>query len=57
MAHLIRGAVDQTYGSAVAPPSREDLWARAAGALGSAEGDGDPVAVEHDTYLDEAYGA
>jgi pyrroloquinoline quinone (PQQ) biosynthesis protein C len=57
MAHLIRDAVDQAYGSAVAPPPREELWARAAGALGSAEGDGDPVAVEHDTYLDEAYGA
>jgi pyrroloquinoline quinone (PQQ) biosynthesis protein C len=57
MARLIRDAVDQAYGSAVAPPPREDLWARAADALGSAEGDGEAVAVEHDRHLDEAYGA
>ncbi len=57
MAHLIRDAVDQSYGAAVAPPPREVLWARATDALGSAEGDGDPVAAEHDTHLDEAFGA
>jgi hypothetical protein len=56
MAHLIRDAVDQVYGTAVAPPPREDLWARAADALGSVEGDGAPVATDHDAYLDEAYG-
>lgn len=57
MAHLIRDAVDMTYGTAVAPPSREELWARAAAAIGTAEGDGSPVAVDHDAWLDEAYGS
>jgi hypothetical protein len=56
MAHLIRDAVGMAYGSAVAPPAREDLWARAIGAIGSEEGDGSPAAEDHDAYLDEAYG-
>lgn len=55
MAHLIREAVDQAYGSVLAPPSRADLWDRALEAVGSGRGDGANVAEEHDRYLDEAY--
>jgi hypothetical protein len=55
MAHLIRDAVDITYGSAVAPPSREELWERAFSAVGAGAGDGAPVSTEHDRYLDEIY--
>lgn len=55
MALLIREAVDQAYGSVLAPPSRADLWDRALEAVGSGQGDGANVAEEHDRYLDETY--
>ena len=57
MAHLIRDAVDVVYGSAIAPPSRSERWARALSAVGSGAGDGAPVSVDHDRYLDESFGA
>ena len=57
MAHLIRDAVDQAYGTALAPPSRDELWERAWSAVGcAASGLGD-VARNHDDYLDEIYGS
>jgi Ribbon-helix-helix protein, copG family len=55
MAHLIRDAVDLAYGSAVAPPPRDELWKRALSTIGSGSGDGAPVSEEHDRYLDESY--
>ncbi len=57
MAHLIRDAVDQAYGSALVAPSREELWDRAMSAVGCGHGDGSDVAVNHDAYLDEIYGS
>ncbi len=57
MAHLIRDAVDQAYGSALVAPSREELWDRAMAAVGcGASGLGD-VARRHDDYLDEIFGS
>jgi hypothetical protein len=55
MAHLIREAVDRVYGSAIAPPTRDELWERAMSAVGCAHGDGANVAEDHDRYLDEIY--
>jgi hypothetical protein len=57
MALLIRDALDQAYGSEVAPPSRAALWDRAMAAVGSGRGDVANAAVEHDAHLDEAYGS
>jgi hypothetical protein len=57
MAHLIRDAVDVVYGSAVAPPTREELWDRALRVVGVGTGEGAPVSEDHDRYLDESYGA
>ena len=57
MAHLIRDAVDRTYGTTLAPPSRAELWERAWSAVGSARGAGGDVSVDHDRYLDEIYGS
>lgn len=57
MAHLIRDAVDLTYGSVVAPPPREERWERALSTIGIGRGDGAPVSEEHDRYLDETYGS
>ncbi len=57
MAHLIRDAVDQAYGTAVVPPSRAELWERAMTAVGAGRGDGANAAAEHDRYLDEAFGS
>jgi hypothetical protein len=57
MAHLIRDAVDRAYGTALAPPTREELWERAWSAVGSAHGDGANVSEDHDPYLDEIYGS
>lgn len=57
MAHLVREAVDQAYGTALAPPSRADLWGRALEAVGSGHGDGANVSEDHDRYLDETYGS
>jgi len=56
MAHLIRDAVDVAYGSAVAPPTRGELWERAFSAVGIGTGDGAPVSADHDRYLDEILG-
>ncbi|MEW6223005.1 MAG: CopG family transcriptional regulator [Chloroflexota bacterium] len=55
MAHLIREAVDQAYGSVLAPPTRDERWERAVSAIGSGHGDGANVSEEHDRYLDETY--
>jgi len=57
MARLIRDAVDRTYGTALAPPTREELWERAWSAVGSARGGGGDVSMDHDRYLDEIYGS
>ena len=56
MAHLIREAVDATYG-ADAPDSREARWARAMSAVGCASSGHGDVSVNHDAYLDEIYGS
>ncbi len=55
MAHLIRDAVDRAYGTALAPPTREELWERAWSAVGSAASGLGDVARNHDDYLDEIY--
>lgn len=57
MAHLIRDAVDRTYGTAVTE-SMDAKWDRAVASVherrpGSRLSD---VAAEHDKYLDETYG-
>ena len=57
MAHLVREAVDRAYATAIAPPSRADLWGRALEAVGSGHGDGSNVSEDHDRYLDETYGS
>lgn len=57
MAHLIRDAVDRSYGTTLVPPTREELWERAWCAVGSAHGDGASVSEDHDRYLDEIYGS
>ena len=56
MAHLIREAVDATYGPE-APDSREALWARAWSAVGCGHSGLGDVAEDHDRYLDEIYGS
>ncbi len=55
MAHLVREAVDRTYGTALAPPTRAELWERALSAIGCGHGDGANVSENHDEYLDEIY--
>ena len=57
MAHLIREAVDQAYGSTLAPPSRTERWDRALEAVGSGHGDGANVSEDHDRHLDQIYGS
>ncbi len=54
MAHLIREAVDASYGPA-APDSREALWERAWRAVGCGHSGLGDVARNHDRYLDEIY--
>jgi hypothetical protein len=56
MAHLIRDAVDITYGSTLAPPTRAEIWDRARSAVGAGSGDGAAASTDHDRYLDEAFG-
>jgi hypothetical protein len=56
MAHLIRDAVDRTYGSALAP-SRAELWERAMSAVGCASSGFDDISENHDAHLDEIYGS
>ena len=55
MAHLVRDAVDQAYGTALEPPSRAELWDRALETVGSGHGDEANVSEDHDRYLDETY--
>ena len=55
MAHLIREAVDRTYGSAVAPPTLAERWDRAMTVVGIATSDVTDLAENHDQYLDEVY--
>jgi len=54
MAHLIREAVDRTYGSVLAP-TRAELWARAMSAVGCGHSGLGDVSERHDDYLDEIY--
>ncbi|MCU0482983.1 MAG: ribbon-helix-helix protein, CopG family [Chloroflexi bacterium] len=55
MAHLVREAIDRTYGGPLAPPTRAQLWERAWSAVGCGHGDGANVSENHDEYLDEIY--
>jgi predicted transcriptional regulator len=55
MAHLIREAVDRTYGTALAPPTRAELWERAQSAIGCGHSGLGDVSERHDDYLDEIY--
>ena len=55
MAHLIREAVDRTYGGALAPPTRGELWERATSAVGCGSSGLGDVAENHDAYLDEIH--
>lgn len=57
MAHLIRDAVDQAYGSALVAPTREELWERAMSAVGCGKSGLGDMALHHDEYLDEVYGS
>ncbi len=56
MAHLVREAVDRTYGAALAP-TRAELAERALAAVGCGHSGLGDVAVRHDDYLDEIYGS
>jgi hypothetical protein len=56
MAHLIREAVDRTYGSALIP-TRAELWERAMSAVGCASSGFDDISENHDAHLDEFYGS
>jgi hypothetical protein len=53
MAHLIREAIDRTYGTALAPPTRAELWERALSAIGCGHSGLGDVSERHDDYLDE----
>jgi hypothetical protein len=55
MAHLIREAVDRTYGGPLAPPTRAELWERAKSAIGCGHSGLGDVSKRHDDYLDEIY--
>ncbi len=55
MAHLIRDAVEGTYGTALAPPSLPERLERALAAVGCASSGLGDLAADHDRYLDEAY--
>jgi predicted DNA-binding ribbon-helix-helix protein len=57
MAHLIREAVDRTYGSALAPPTRAELVERARSAVGCGHSGLADISERHDDYLDEIYGS
>jgi len=56
MAHLVREAVDRTYGTALSP-TRAELVERALAAVGCGHSGLDDVAVRHDDYLDGIYGS
>jgi hypothetical protein len=55
MAHLVREAVDRTYGGPLAPPTRAELWERALSAIGCGHSGLGDVSERHDDYLDEIY--
>lgn len=55
MAHLIREAVDRTYGTALALPTREEIVRRALSAIGCGRSGFGDVSERHDDYLDEIY--
>jgi Ribbon-helix-helix protein, copG family len=55
MAHLVREAVDRTYGGPLAPPTRAELVARAMSAVGCGHSGLGDVSERHDDYLDEIY--
>ena len=57
MAHLIREAVDRTYGSAIAPSTLAEQWERAIALVGTARSDVTDLAENHDRHLDEIYGS
>jgi len=57
MAHLIREAVDRTYGGPLALPTRAELWERAWSAVGCGHSGLGDVSERHDDYLDEIYGS
>jgi hypothetical protein len=57
MAHLIRDAVDQAYGGALAPASRAELASRALSAVGTGHSGLGDVSERHDAYLGETYGS
>ncbi len=57
MAHLIRDAVDQAYGSVAAPPSRDERWERAMDAVGCGASGLSDVSAQHDDHLAEIYGS
>jgi len=56
MAHLIREAVDRTYGAAVVP-TRAQIVERALSAVGCGHSGLGDVSDRHDDYLDEIYGS
>lgn len=56
MAHLIREAVERTYGTALVP-TRAQLVERALSAVGCGHSGLGDVSDRHDDYLDEIYGS
>ena len=52
IAAVVREAVDRELAT---EPDHQIAWARALAAVGRYRGDAANVAVEHDTYLNEAY--
>jgi predicted DNA-binding ribbon-helix-helix protein len=56
MAHLIREAVDRTYGTALVP-TRAQIVERALSAVGCGHSRLGDVSDRHDDYLDEIYGS
>ena len=57
MAHLVREAIDRTYGGPLAPPTRAEQWERAWSAVGCGHSGLGDVSERHDDYLDEIYGS
>ena len=56
MAHLIREAVERTYGTALVP-TRAQIVERALSAVGCGHSGLGDVSDRHDDYLDEIYGS
>jgi predicted DNA-binding protein len=55
MAALIREAVDRVMPNDDSP-GEDERWAQALAAVGTFRGDGANVSVEHDRFLDQAFG-